>query len=267
MDAATRQCPADSPVIPEDRAERRGCPMSRGACCGLPATDECRCHTGAADLASAVRSFVSARVRDRTDVDDVAQEALLRVYRNVHALRDVGALEGWAFQVARSAIADHYRRPGRRATPMDPAAVDDLVRGAEDRSAEDPTADLTAEVATCVASLLARLPERYRQALELTDLQGLTQGRAAAQVGLTTSGMKARVQRGRRRLREEVELCCHVAPDARGALADLAAHGCTGEPERETASGRAVSPGRGAARARSGPTPRRAPASPPGCDR
>lgn len=193
---------------------------SQGACCGLAGAHECRCHTDADNLARAVHSFVSVRVRDRTDVDDITQEALLRLYRNVHQLRDAGALEGWALQIARSAIADHYRRPAHRATPIDPADAEHLSRGAEDQVGHDSTAELT----TCVGSLLGRLPESYRQALELTDMSGLTQGRAAAELGLTTSGMKSRVQRGRRMLREEVERCCHVALDVRGALTDLTPH-------------------------------------------
>lgn len=68
------------------------------------------------------------------------------------------------------------------------------------------------------------MPEHYRRALELTDLGGLTQERAAAQLGLSTSGMKSRVQRGRRLLREEVTRCCEVALDSRGGLADVELH-------------------------------------------
>lgn len=191
--------------------------MSQGACCGLAGTQECRCHTDADNLAGSMHSFVTARVRDRSDADDITQEALLRLYRNVHTLRDAGALEGWAFQIARSAIADHYRRPAQRATPIDPADVEELLGGVDDLPDRDPAVEL----AGCVSSLLERVPERYRRALELTDVSGLTQSRAAEELGLTTSGMKSRVQRGRRMLREEVERCCRVALDSRGALADL----------------------------------------------
>ena len=68
--------------------------------------------------------------------------------------------------------------------------------------------------------MLARLPEDYRTALELTDLGELTQEQAAAQFGLSTSGMKSRVQRGRRMLRTEVGRCCRIELDGSGALAD-----------------------------------------------
>jgi len=68
--------------------------------------------------------------------------------------------------------------------------------------------------------LFARVPEGYRNALELTDLGELTQDEAAARLGLITSGMKSRVQRGRRMLRAEVARCCRIELDARGALAD-----------------------------------------------
>ena len=68
----------------------------------------------------------------------------------------------------------------------------------------------------------ARLPDDYRAALELTDLGELTQEQAAAQLGISTSGMKSRVQRGRRMVRTEVGRCCRVELDARGALVDAA---------------------------------------------
>ena len=66
--------------------------------------------------------------------------------------------------------------------------------------------------------LLARVPDDYRTAIELTDLGELTQEQAAAQLGLSTSGMKSRVQRGRRMLRTEVGRCCRIELDARGAI-------------------------------------------------
>ncbi len=190
--------------------------MREQTCCGLATTEQCRCQTHADELAAAVHSFVSGRVRDRTDVDDISQETLLRLYRNVHTLRDAGALEGWAFQIARNAIADHFRAPAQRATPVAPANVADLLPVVDD-AAQDSTESL----ARCVAGLLSRVPEHYRQALELTDVRGMTQGRAALELGLSTSGMKSRVQRGRRILRDEVASCCRVALDAGGGLADL----------------------------------------------
>lgn len=195
--------------------------MSEPTCCGLSGTVECRCHTHADELAAAVHSFVSGRVRDRADVDDISQETLLRLYRNVHTLRDAGALEGWAFQIARNAIADHFRAPERRATPVAPDLVADLLPASVDSLRDDSAEDL----ARCVSGLLSRVPESYRQALELTDVRGMTQGRAAAELGLSTSGMKSRVQRGRRLLRQEVASCCQVALDSGGAVAELRPRG------------------------------------------
>ena len=77
-----------------------------------------------------------------------------------------------------------------------------------------------AELASCLGTLLARLPDEYRQALEVTDLGEQTQQAAAEQLGLSTSGMKSRVQRGRRLLRAEVKRCCVVTLDSTGTLVD-----------------------------------------------
>lgn len=60
------------------------------------------------------------------------------------------------------------------------------------------------------------LPSPYREALTLTELEGLTQKEAAEMIGISLSGMKSRVQRGRERLRTLFDECCEIGVDARG---------------------------------------------------
>jgi RNA polymerase sigma-70 factor (ECF subfamily) len=68
--------------------------------------------------------------------------------------------------------------------------------------------------------MIERLSEDYRQAITLIDLEGLAQHEAAARLGLSVSGMKSRVQRGRRQLRAMLEACCMIALDRRRGVAD-----------------------------------------------
>jgi RNA polymerase sigma-70 factor (ECF subfamily) len=81
----------------------------------------------------------------------------------------------------------------------------------------DPTA-LEAEIAAYLLPLVGRLPSLYREALTLTELEGLTQQAAASALGVSLSGMKSRVQRGREKLRALLEECCRIGVDARGRV-------------------------------------------------
>jgi RNA polymerase sigma-70 factor (ECF subfamily) len=74
------------------------------------------------------------------------------------------------------------------------------------------------ELAACIAPLLKGLSPRFREALTLTEIEGLTQAQAAERLDLSLSGMKSRVQRARRQLKQVVVQCCEVELDARGDL-------------------------------------------------
>lgn len=157
-----------------------------------------------------LRPFVRRRVGD--DTDDVMQEVLLRMHRGLPALDDPERLGPWMIAVARSAIADHGRRHARRRDiPVEePEAVAPVVEERES-SAPDPARAL----AGVLGAFVADLPAPYREVLELTELQGLTQREAAERLGLSLTAVKSRVARGRRQLRQSVEQCCHIALDAR----------------------------------------------------
>jgi RNA polymerase sigma-70 factor (ECF subfamily) len=158
--------------------------------------------------------FIARRVSDRDSAEDILQEVMLRIHRHAGELEHSAAVGGWIHQIARNAIIDYYRSaPVRRERPagMDPVPDDAPAP-------ETVVADPRGELARCLAPLLERLPERYRQAVALTELDGLTQADAAVRLGLSTSGMKSRVQRARVQLRDLLADCCEIELDTRGGV-------------------------------------------------
>jgi RNA polymerase sigma-70 factor (ECF subfamily) len=66
--------------------------------------------------------------------------------------------------------------------------------------------------------MIYSLPERYREALILTEFDGLTQKELAERVGISLSGAKSRVQRGREMLKGMLHECCRFEFDRRGRV-------------------------------------------------
>jgi RNA polymerase sigma-70 factor (ECF subfamily) len=76
------------------------------------------------------------------------------------------------------------------------------------------------EFAHCLEPMLNEVSEPYRQAVTLTEIEGMTQKDAAEKLGVSVSGMKSRVQRGRGKLKDVILDCCEVELDRRGGLVD-----------------------------------------------
>jgi RNA polymerase sigma-70 factor (ECF subfamily) len=166
------------------------------------------------DLETRLRPYVGRRVASAAEVDDIVQEILIRVHKGVATLREDERFGGWVYRIAARAIADFGRARSR--DPLAPAAV--VADAPHDDAAE--AADLQLELGECVALFVAQLPSPYREAITLTELQGLTQKEAAAMLGTSLPGMKSRIQRGREKIRAMFEACCEVSVDCRGRIVD-----------------------------------------------
>jgi RNA polymerase sigma-70 factor, ECF subfamily len=68
--------------------------------------------------------------------------------------------------------------------------------------------------------MIYSLPEPYREALVLTEFDGLSQQQLAERLGISLSGAKSRVQRGRQQLKEMLHECCTFEFDRRGKVID-----------------------------------------------
>jgi RNA polymerase sigma-70 factor (ECF subfamily) len=188
-----------------------------------------------------LRGFLARRVPPGVEPDDLVQEVFLRVIRHAGSLRSTDRPEAWLFQIARNALRDSLRARLRR------DGRNDAIESGDDLPAEpDATSERAAEaeLAPCLTPMVDRLPEPYRTAIALTTLQGISQADAARQLGISNSGMKSRVQRGRDRLRDRLVQCCAIAVDVRGGVSDFhPRHAATCSPPAGGGSARSCTQG------------------------
>ena len=163
------------------------------------------------ELERHLRPYLARRVASPADIDDLIQDIFVRLHQSVATLRDEERFGGWVYRIAHSAIVDRARQRAR--TPAFEAS-DDLELGIEDEAADA----LHSELGECVALFVSRLASPYREAVTLTELEGLSQKDAAEMLGVSLSGMKSRVQRGRDKIRHMFEECCQISVDCRGRV-------------------------------------------------
>jgi RNA polymerase sigma-70 factor, ECF subfamily len=156
-----------------------------------------------------LQRFIQRRIKDKAMAEDILQEVFLKIHSRISTLEDHSLLPGWLYQVTRNTVIDYYRhhRPEEE-LPEDPS---DPTTSSAERAAQE-----LAE--RCVRPFIEALPEPYREALILSELQGLTQKQLAERKGLSLSGAKSRVQRGRDKLKQILMACCHFQFDRRGSI-------------------------------------------------
>jgi RNA polymerase sigma-70 factor (ECF subfamily) len=155
---------------------------------------------------------VAARVNDRELAADITQDVIVRSIAS-GALERVDNPAAWLYRSARNAVIDHYR------TRRNHSSLDGLEAWPEE-DVDDRPNEAMRELSRCLQPMLDQLSPAGRDALVRVDVDGQTQLRAARELGLSLSGMKSRVQRGRRDLKKLLEQCCTVEVDRRGGVTD-----------------------------------------------
>lgn len=147
-----------------------------------------------------VRRFARAFAKSDSDADDLAQEALVKVYKSLRSYRFQAAFKTWLYTVVRHVVVDAARsRAGRERSQEDPLPTD---HSRLPSTAEAPDEGLArAEERQRLWRALRQLPEEFRTAVVLFDVEGHTYEEVAAVEGVPIGTVKSRLSRGRTLLR------------------------------------------------------------------
>jgi RNA polymerase sigma-70 factor (ECF subfamily) len=146
-----------------------------------------------------LKAFIRQRVPNEADAEDILQEVFFKIHNSLYQLENAQKLRPWVYQIARNAMLDHFRRTKEKS---ESAEIPQEFAGAS------ASANFNDEIGSCFKPMIEHLPEKYKESLILTDLEGLTQKELSERLGLSLSGAKSRVQRAREKLKEMLLDCC-----------------------------------------------------------
>jgi RNA polymerase sigma-70 factor (ECF subfamily) len=159
-----------------------------------------------------LKCFIKRRIQNDQDAEDILQIVFLKIHSNINNLLEFNKIHSWIYTIARNTVFDFYR-----------AKQHDLyIESLSEDVCTEPQDDNTVnnEISQCLKIMIQHLPEKYKQALILTEIENLTQKEIALRLGLSVSGAKSRVQRARLQLKEMLLNCCNIERDKRGNIID-----------------------------------------------
>jgi len=155
-----------------------------------------------------VIKLIGRYVRDRSEVQDVAQEAFIRAYRALGGFRGDSAFYTWLYRIAVNTAKNYLESLSRR-----PPGSDVEIDGAEQLSIgeslrESATPErqlLTDEIASTIRRVLEALPEDLRTAITLRELEGLSYEEIAEAMDCPIGTVRSRIFRAREAVDRELK--------------------------------------------------------------
>ncbi len=152
------------------------------------------------------------RLVGETEAEDLAQETFAKVGQSLKDFRGEAQLQTWVYRIATNTALDRLRSPVLRETSQNPECIESIVSieaidpGQKRLSVEQQA--IREEMSSCVREVVYRLPDTYRTAIVLSELEGFKDQEVAEILGLSLSAAKIRVHRARARLKEELSKRC-----------------------------------------------------------
>jgi RNA polymerase sigma-70 factor (ECF subfamily) len=141
-----------------------------------------------------IYGLILKRVRQKDLAEEMTSEAFYRICNCKADGKECNNPKAYLYQVAMNLLTDYYKKKKNQF---------ELSEDNSETIADDTDAgNLNTEVSMCLLLLIGQLPEKYKEAIYLADIEEIPQIEMARRLGISFSGAKSRVQRGRQQLKD-----------------------------------------------------------------
>jgi RNA polymerase sigma-70 factor (ECF subfamily) len=162
-------------------------------------------------------AYIQSKVGDSTTADDLTQETFLKVSRALVKGTMPEHFRGWLYRIARNTTID-FVTESRRFVPLEDSIIKREANKSE--SSDSGDTEFRKQLFSYTLKVIETLPAEDRDALTLTEVDGLSREELAGELGISLTAAKSRVHRARAKLRKTVEECCRLMTDPYGRVMD-----------------------------------------------
>jgi len=160
-------------------------------------------------------NFVNQQVKDVELSKDIVQDVFIKVFSKIDTLKNKDKLVPWIFQITRNEVISHFRKHQHESSSIN------LPEYAMEEE------NVTTEFSRCITPMIAALPDKYKEAIQLSEIENVSQKEIAKKLNISYSGAKSRVQRGREQLKSLLNQCCTISTDTYGNITDYTVKNCS----------------------------------------
>ena len=158
-----------------------------------------------------ITNRITNKVFDNAEVEDLRQEVFIRFAHSLKNIKNTDNLCGYLLRITDNIVNDFYRKKYK--TSSDNFTQIETVENVEEQAEKEYSfSELS------LMNFINKLPEKYKEALILTELQGESQKNVAEKLNISYSTLKSRVQRARGMLKKEILNCCDYKFDTYGNI-------------------------------------------------
>jgi len=142
-------------------------------------------------------------VADSNTAEEIAQEALVRLYKHVGDISGEGAFKTWFYRIVLNLVHDHYRRSVRQE-----AATSTLeeIRSLEKKSSDEPLTNLERDsLRSALTNAMNSLDEKHREVFLMKEVEGLSHAEIARTLEVPEGTVWSRLSYARRKLQEKLK--------------------------------------------------------------
>jgi RNA polymerase sigma-70 factor (ECF subfamily) len=181
-----------------------------------------------------VYNLILGMLGDTSDAADGAQEVFLKAFRGIRNFRSGSSLKTWLYRIAIREALNHkrwFKRHVQKNVSIDAEPEEGRSRIEIEDLAATPFEQLASrEIQITVQVALQQVPDVFRGAVILRDLEGLSYEEVSEVLECSVGTVKSRILRGRRALKEILEPLL-VEPGHQKSKHESASHGSVAEPQ------------------------------------
>ena len=155
-------------------------------------------------------AYIQSKVGDSATADDLTQETFVKVTRALAKGTMPEHFRGWLYRIARNTTID-FVTESRRFVPLEDSIIKREANKSE--SSDSGDTEFRKQLFSYTLKVIETLPAEDRDALTLTEVDGLSREELAGELGISLTAAKSRVHSARAKLRKTVEECCRLVTD------------------------------------------------------